>query len=422
MQGNVGSWEEYMDKHEAYLLKLLSAAIRGQQPSEPDFAPVDWEHIFSEASAHEVHTLIYTTTRMLSSSAQFPRQVMERWEKITLFSAAGQMQCVNEAYRILQLFRDSEIPVLVLKGLFLRELYPQAELRTMGDIDMLVKPADMERAGTLLETSGYSWKAHHCPHESFEHMLLEVELHYALFDQKKYPVLHEFEQRVWGRSTQYIFGEQRLLTLSVTDNLVYLLAHMMKHFLFAGFGLRQLCDVVLFVERYGLEIDGSYFWSTIQAMGYETFAVTIFEIGRQFLGLNIPVSLFYEQEKMDQELVLLLLQDIFSSGVYGRKSKEHSLAGMATKRVHMFGHMEQQYKLSLWFTVISGVLFPASHAFGERYSYVQKYPFLLPVAWLHRICFIVFSGGYSVRNLLTILHKAPVIGAKRSQLIGRLNL
>jgi hypothetical protein len=41
---------------EVYHLKLLSFAILEQNPPEPNFEPVDWDRIFSEAVAHEVNT------------------------------------------------------------------------------------------------------------------------------------------------------------------------------------------------------------------------------------------------------------------------------------------------------------------------------------------------------------------------------
>jgi len=411
-----------MDNQEAYLLKLLSAAIRGQQSPEPNYNPVDWERIFSEAAAHEVHTLIYAAVKKLASPVQPPSYVLDKWEKICLLSASQQLQYMNEAYRILQILVDSNIPVIVLKGLLLRELYPQPELRTMGDIDLLVKPIDVESAGTLLETLEYSRLGFYCPHEQFGKMYsLNVELHYSLFDPTRFEVLHYFERQIWEHANRCIIGGQSVFNLSLEDNLIYLLVHMAKHFRNSGFGLRQLCDVVLFVETYGQEIDWSYFWTAIQPLGYEPFAMTVLETCRHFLGLNRSDFLPYKQQEAEPEAALLLIQDVITSGVYGRKDESRTFGNGMINELQKSENSATLAKFAPYLSFISYVLFPAYSKLGERYSYACKYPLLLPIAWLHRAFFVTFVRN-SPREIMSIIKNVPVIASKRLELLKKLNL
>ena len=44
-------------------------------------------------------------------------------------------------------------------------------------------------------------------------------------------------------------------TLNGHDHLLYLLLHAFKHFIHSGFGIRQVCDIVLWAETYGGSVD-----------------------------------------------------------------------------------------------------------------------------------------------------------------------
>lgn len=419
-----------MDKNEDYLLKLLSVAIRGQHPPEPGDVLVDWEQIFARASAHEVHTLIYPVLKILSLEKQPPPHLMDRWEKATLISASRQLHYINEAYRVLQLFRNSGIPVIVLKGLFLRELYSEPELRTMGDIDLLIKLPDLDLATSLLITSGYVSKVDNGPIAAFSHShCLNIELHYALFDSQRFINLCGFQKRVWERSIERVIGGQAVSGLSLEDDLVYLIAHMQSHFLRAGFGLRQVCDLLLFVETYGCEMDWKFFWFILRQTGYDGFAKAIFMIGRQYLGLRMTIPFLDGQETVDQESVIWLLQDIVSGGVYGRKSISRSMAGLVAAGLHGVGPVDKYDFFRSFWVFVSRVAFPGSIGAGERYAYAGKYPFLRPVAWVHRGCywvyqgcFVIISRKYSISALLGILMKVSAMGIKRAQSMRCLKL
>jgi len=412
-----------MDNEKVYLLKLLSAAIRGQKPPDPDFDPVDWERIFSEAAAHEVHTLIYPAVKTLSLPVQPPPHVLDKWERICLLSATRQLQYMNEAYRVLQVLADSNISVIVLKGLLLRELYPQSELRTMGDIDLLVKPIDVELAGQLLKAEGYSRKEHNGLVDAFNSInFLNIELHYALFNPERFGNLHDFEKQLWEHANYCTVGGQSAFTLSLEDNLIYLLVHMAKHFQNAGFGLRQLCDVVLFIEAYGQELNWSYFGATIQPIGYEPFAMTVLETCRHFLGLNMPLPLTCNKQLIvDKDDVFIFIQDVISAGVYGRKTESRSFGNGMMNELQKSDNSKTLAKFAPYLSFISHVLFPAYSKLGERYSYACKYPLLLPIAWLHRAFFVTFVRN-SPQEVMSIIKNAPVIASNRLDLLKKLNL
>jgi len=410
-----------MDKYEVYLLELLSAAIRGQEPPEPDYL-VDWDRIFSEAAAHEVHTLIYPAVKRLAPPLQPPLDQMKKWGRRCLLSATRQLQYMNESYQVLHLLAESKIPVIVLKGLLLRELYPQPELRTMGDIDLLIKSDDVELAGRLLEAEGYIRGEHIGMVRAFiKPNSLAIDLHYGLLTLESSADLNDFETHIWAHVNYCTVGGQLVLRLSVEDNLIYLLIHMVNHFRSSGFGLRQLCDVVLFVETYGPETDWNYFWGAIQAMGYETFSITILATCRQFLGLGMADSQLYKQREADPKTVLLLIQDIIYSGVFGYKNKNRSFGNEVINELHKSSSLTALYRLVPFFTSIGCLLFPSIPSMVGRYAFLRKCPWLLPIAWLHRLIFAILVRN-SPKEIISIFKNTSAIANHRMKLIEKLEL
>ena len=68
-------------------------------------------------------------------------------------------------------------------------------------------------------------------------------------------------------------------TMELTDHLVNLIYHAFKHFLHSGFGIRQVCDIVLFANQYGDSIDGDRAIANCQKIRADYFAMSMFWIG-----------------------------------------------------------------------------------------------------------------------------------------------
>ena len=45
------------------------------------------------------------------------------------------------------------------------------------------------------------------------------------------------------------------------------------------------------------------------------------------------------------------------------------------------------------------ILFPTVKLLDYRYKYLKNFPFLLPVAWIHRILSAIFKHKYSIKQM-----------------------
>lgn len=66
------------------------------------------------------------------------KEVLNKWKLTTFQTGVNQIQHIKKISEVLSVFNDKSLPVIVLKGLVARDLYPRPELRTMCDADLLV--------------------------------------------------------------------------------------------------------------------------------------------------------------------------------------------------------------------------------------------------------------------------------------------
>ena len=70
-------------------------------------------------------------------------------------------------------------------------------------------------------------------------------------------------------------------------------------------------------------------------------------------------------------------------------------------------------------------LFPSKDDLAQKYQYIQKYPILLPMAWLHRL---FFRGSKAVKNgalttyMITDEQNMSAEGKKRIQMFRKLEM
>ena len=83
---------------------------------------------------------------------------------------------------ISQKLSENKIPHMPVKGWYVRTLYPVPELRTFGDIDILINKQDRLKAHEIFVDNGYSVKDNWEPTYSYDKGLLRCEVHTELMD------------------------------------------------------------------------------------------------------------------------------------------------------------------------------------------------------------------------------------------------
>ncbi|MBH1939381.1 nucleotidyltransferase family protein [Mobilitalea sibirica] len=400
-----------MNYHSQILITLLSNAIRGQEPSIEINKTIDWYEVYEEALAHQVHTLIYPCVTRLSPKSKPDPELLSKWEKETMRSVSEQLQHIDIIGHVLDTLYQEGIQVVALKGLILREYYPEPELRTMGDADILVHREDTNKVGKILNSFGYEEGISSNKHIAYIHQYYPcIEVHWTLSNQEnnKSPV---FTGPIWQNTKKSDLLGNTTYILSDEDQLLHLIVHSLNHIYTSGFGLRQLCDITLFIEAKINTINWRKVKAEVILFSMYNFASSIFILCKRLFFMKIPND--FIDATINTSYIDMLLQDIIHSGVYGKRTPEREACSSILRFLHTQGSTRPftgfHYKLSF--------LFPSSKCLGPKYNYAKKNPLLLPIAWLHR-------GIKNIRRkeFITQSSKINAIGKERAKLLHWLQL
>lgn len=362
-----------MTTHQAQLLRLLTLALHGGVPDAEVFSSINGEELFNLALQTQVSSFLYPTLNQYRGELQLNEQLMRRWKETTLLLATRQLHMFAGISSIFDLFKANNIPAISLKGLVLKQLYPQPELRTMGDIDLLIDEINIQKAIELLSTQGYqlSPKEQDLNDPKWMHIVLRkpgsfsVELHRTLWHPT---LMKKRSNQLWF---EHIWENKRLLeieglqytALSPEDELINLVIHLATHLLHTGANLQQLCDIVLFIKAYWDTMDLEHIDQTLQAMELFTFYQHLLSTCHMFLGLTTPSY----PTNFDIAKSEILLQDIFNSIMHRQITADREI----------------------------------KKPLSERYPFARNHQFLIPLA------LALDFGRQFVRKTNSLLHTIP---------------
>lgn len=412
-----------MDVKDILITKLLCAAIRGKEYTYDVEEPLDWELIFNEALAHQVYTLIYPILNKEKNKNNIDRGLLSTWGNTTFLAGIRMSEELEWIEEVIRLLKASNIQVIALKGIALNSLYPYPELRTMGDADLLIHETDMGRACELLKSLGYiPEKDQHGKHVVLYHTThLIIELHRELVEYDFLKNREKFNSDVWENLNTVKLLQETVEVLSLEMQIIHICVHMAFHTIYGGFGLRQLCDLVLITERKYNEVDWESVAKKAKFYGLEKFVTAIFAVCYKLFDMQIPEAL-KKESLQDEVYVEKLISDIFMSGTFGKKDKQRVSANA------LLNNMEKGNKISNISRIgrMKDILFPSYKMMSirGRYAYVKKGHIYLPIAWLHRLIYGLQRKDFSWKSKSSIFYDNDIteLAQQRNELLQWLGL
>ena len=371
-------------------LAILRAALAGEKPApDREILPDEWERLFQMAGIHKVLPLFY--------EAVYDCPSLLRWELPALPGIKNQVrqQVMLQTVRTAEFLELNDrlqaagVYPLVVKGIICRNLYPLPDHRPSGDEDVLI-PAEKTDVchRVLLDFGMHSATeerematAYEIPYRKAGSTLY-IELHKHLFppESAAYGDLNRFFVDAFRRAVPEEIGGKTVYTLAPTDHLFYLLCHALKHFLHSGFGIRQVCDIVLYANQYGGRIDWARVLRNCTEIRGDKFAAALFQIGQKYLGFDPEKACYpdcWQAIRVDERP---MLEDLLSGGLYGDASMSRKHSSNITLDAVAAQKQGRKSKGALLASA-----FPPASKLAGRYPYLKKRPWLLPVAWSSRL-------------------------------------
>ena len=238
-------------------------------------------------------------------------------------------QMIAALRQILKLLKEENITYYVLKGVGLNTMYPREELRSFGDIDLYIpKQEDLEKTHRIFTERGcevvetysdnhtaYVYKGQGVTCEVEVHWRMTAEFNNGGLDQQ----LEQIYRQLDGSQYMTVYPMQQEVRILPPDyNAIHLLAHMLQHLMYTGFGLKLFADWTVFWQKCRAQVDAEPFMQRIKELHIENFLYAVTFVCVRYLGLPADACPWLAEWEPDEELIEALLKDVFEGGEHGK--------------------------------------------------------------------------------------------------------
>ena len=402
-----------MEKTNLEFLSLLKSSLKNEKYDGEKIDFEDLLYIYKMSEIHHVVPMIYNAAYNEDFSKECDANFQAMFKSSAFRYIFSQIQRTNHFLEVYKKLSEKNIKILVFKGIIFRNMYNNPDDRISSDEDILIKKEDYEKVKEFFLSEGFEFidKGEECAYFSKSTGLC-IEVSTSLFshESKAYGHLNKLFEDVFEKSIKINIDKIDILTLSHEQHLIYIVFHNMKHFLTGGFGIRQVADFSKYIETYGEYINWEKFWSDLKDLNYDTFALNLIEISLKYLGFNDDKITYpdnitsFDELKNSQKYYInseSLINDILDAGVFGASTMDRKHTALMT-----LDAVEDKKKSNRLKAV-----FPNVNYLKDNYTYLQKYPILLPVAWGQRIL------SYLKKNKTSSYINTMELGKQRIELL-----
>lgn len=302
---------------------------------------------------------------------------------------------------------DRKIPFICMKGSIFRDYYDIPEIRSMGDIDIVVRQEDKEAVDEIfLNDMKFEkfvdnhavWSYYVTPiefevhnHMFYEHLTSDFD-YIKFFDQI---FEHKKHGKVFGIESDYLYIPDE------NWHFLYLMTHTAKHIVNKGSGFRAYVDMVMMCRKCNL--DWEWLEKQLDEMKLLQFTKTCFALCEKWFDVTMPLS----HDKLDRKFFESITEKTFHDGTFGLANEENEGA-------HSAKEITRDNK-GYWFPAIKLTIYNLFPPYRDMvlvpwYSFLKGRPWLLPFAWVYKWIYCLFhKPAHSWKKLTEPLIKKKTI-------------
>lgn len=338
--------------------------------------------IINESKAQAVFPLLFSVLDSQLQEKLNSDRYTELREEFFCYAIAN-TQNFSEHSELHELMTTNGIPYVVMKGFASAMYYPDPSLRSMGDVDFIVNPDNLRKAGDLLESIGFT--IDHGVEDENKHIAYTRppmsiwELHRTVNGIPNGKVGQTIQAEIDRAIDTAALANQDDVTCMAPDKLhhgLIMLLHTASHLTSEGVGLRHLCDWVVFASSMSDSEFREIFEKKLKSFGLWHFAQVLTLLGINYLGAPKRVWALeaIESHEVNDETLVALMDDILSGGNFGTKDANR--------------YREIKYISDRNENTVSrkGIVTQGIKSLNEKtyrdFSFIDKHKVLLLVGWI----------------------------------------
>lgn len=380
-----------MDNSTKYFIDLLSSFLCKHEPIQKD--NIEWNEIMKFARIHNVSGMIYLAANKLPCDYSPSTDIKKMLEKDFLVTALRAESRDNGMEALIDALNEAKIPHVLIKGYVVKNYYPVKEMRTMGDIDFLIRPQDRAKSHELLQSIGFITGEAEDEVWHYSNNAVNLEVH----TQIMYHNMHNGTDYVkyFSDAWEHTIPTSRPYTfeLTVEYHFLYVMVHLAKHFDGKGCGIRMIMDIAVFLNFFKGKLDWAYINREIENLNLVLFSKNIYILCKRWFGLSFDFKL----PEMEENFYEDLSDYILSAGTFGFYERDSSARVIRTELYQGNSEAKKTNKKIALIKIYISRLFPGYKEMcnGSHYKFLSGRPILLPIAWIYRFFRLAKDVGES---------------------------
>lgn len=369
-----------MNNNQQYFISILSNYIN-DNPVNVQY-DINYTELFYLAQIHSVTGILSAMNRKYDLG--FPDEYVKRMNTC-MYSSVSMSVMWDKIYsEISATLSNNKIKNIVVKGPVVKRYYPDPDLRTMGDIDLIVHRNDMPRAIKIMKSLGFECEEGCVDEYKFMRKGICVELHEDL-TSKDFGTGIDYKAAMQGLFDNVKNSGEYIQELKDEYHLIYLLLHIAQHLISEGCGVRQIMDIALILKNNC--IDFNELWEELDRLKLTDFAHCIFYLCSKWFDVKI------DDFVMDEEVYAVLSNHIITGGVFGH----------AIDRQNNLIMRENLYNGNKIHSLLKRIFPNVSEARSKVIWFRNKPTILLPAAWVYRWYDMCKKNPQRVKNYFMLV-------------------
>lgn len=387
-----------MTKEKQYFIHLLFSFVNNKAPNACE--DIDWIQIYKLADIHDVQGIIAQQLKYLPENSKPTNNIGSMFKQAlgrTIQNFAYKEIAKNEIESYLS---ENEIDHIFVKGSVIRQYYPIPELRTSGDIDIIVRENQYDNVVESLKKQ-YRLVRYHYDTSTFLINDTKIEIH------RDSDVYTDYFNDIFSLAS----NDGYLYQLNEYDTLIYIICHLIKHIKYQGAGIRMLVDIDVMIRAID-DFDLKFLLEKIDNYGIHNSVILLISVTKAWLQTPIENEMLIT---VDENVIDMFDKIVLDGGSFG-----FAINNLGTH--YLAENIDNGNKTLAKLKTVIKLVFPSPEYVRKYYSYSVKYKFLTPIAYLNRIFDAIFKRTSHSKSTFNQIVSSNEISKIQSNLIKELDL
>ncbi|MBO7418282.1 MAG: nucleotidyltransferase family protein [Bacteroidaceae bacterium] len=328
--------------------ELLKAGLWERQPMmEAKLSEEQWAEVIKHAKQQTLIGVLFDGMLKLPFELHPNEETRMKWFWIVnKIERANRLQNHVLVEFVMKL-REKDVRALLLKGQSYAALYPNPLHRQCGDIDLYIGQKNYPKVCEWVKKCGMigSKNVKNFHHQEIKWQGVNMDLHrvtIAFSTPSGYKRLIRWSEQMLANSQSFFTPsteKEEIPIPEVSFNVFFVFIHLLKHFLYEGVGLRQLCDWARMLHVYHDKIDQEELKLNLKHYGL-THAWQVFGfLLVQQIGLPQNEFPFYKNTQKKSAKILRVILQRGNFGHYAENQVSNNSNYLVRKTSNFFFHI-----------------------------------------------------------------------------------